>query len=542
MALTTWLDTWFGALPQVAEWDWRWRLRRRPLGKKSLQFMALHLADWVAQTEPFAQKAPKRRSVVLFTMLDRWLAHNALMALGLAGRGYQVTYLFLPYRDWFTPLSRYALWQREAYLRHILKPLQRVVRVHSLWREAPSPLPAALEADLEEIDYFDMQYTLQREAVPPEHPLWELRRRRNRDAAQRLLTFLQREKPHALALPNGLILEFGVAHRVAQHLGFPVASFEFDEQRDHMWLSQDEPVMRLNMDEMWAWVREQPLTPEEEARIRQAMQDRWQGRTWERSMRRWQNVPPQGSRQAAERLGLDLKRPIFLLAPNVFGDSVVLGAQVFSQGLTDWITRTVDYFARHPQAQLVVRVHPGERYLGPEGLSMSQIVQEALPAGVHNIVVVDADADINTFDLVPLARAGLVYTSTVGLEMVLWGKPVVVAGRAFYRGKGFTLDPTTWEAYFDLLERLQHRPADLQPTEEQQTFAWRFAYAFLYRFPRPYPWHMVHFEDNVHARPPGRVLADARYFPTWDQIAGEPLPWRQAKTASDPSPEGRGGS
>ncbi len=532
MTWKTALWDWAGRFLPLAEWDWRLRLRGRPLGKKSLQFLQRHLAEWVAQAEPFVRDAPPRHAVALFTVLDRWLVHGALMALGLAARGYRVTYLYLPYRDWFTPVSRYALWQREAYLRHVLAPLARVVQVRSLWREAPAPLPPDLDEHLETIDDFDMQYTLQREQVPPEHPLWGLRRDRNRDAARRLLGFLQRESPRALLVPNGLILEFGVAHRVGRYMGLPVMSFEFDEQKEYMWLSQDEPVMRLHLDEFWAWARQRPLSAAEEARIRRAMQDRWQGRVWERSMRRWQYVPPAGAREAATRLGLDLHRPIFLLAPNVFGDSVVLGAQVFSRGLSDWMTRTVEFFARHPRAQLVVRVHPGEKYLGPEGLSMSRVVREAMPAGADNIVVVEADAPVNTFDLVPLATAGLVYTSTVGLEMVLWGKPVVVAGKAFYRGKGFTLDPNTWDAYFALLAKMLEDATPWHPTEEQQALAWRFAHAFLYEFPRPSPWHMTYLEDHVQARPPARVLAHPRYTPTWDELAGKPLPWKAGLLAA----------
>ena len=49
-----------------------------------------------------------------------------------------------------------------------------------------------------------------------------------------------------------------------------------------------------------------------------------------------------------------------LLATNVLGDSLTLGRQVFSQSMGEWILRTVQHFAGRPEAQLVVRVHPGE--------------------------------------------------------------------------------------------------------------------------------------------------------------------------------------
>ncbi len=52
-------------------------------------------------------------------------------------------------------------------------------------------------------------------------------------------------------------------------------------------------------------------------------------------------------------LGLD-SRPVVLLATNVIGDSLTLGRQVFSDSMTEWLRRTIEYFAHNSGAQLVV--------------------------------------------------------------------------------------------------------------------------------------------------------------------------------------------
>ena len=49
-------------------------------------------------------------------------------------------------------------------------------------------------------------------------------------------------------------------------------------------------------------------------------------------------------------------------------------------------------------------------------------------------------------DLVETAGLGLVYTTTVGLEMAMSGVPVIVIGQTHYRGKGFSLDPDSGRA------------------------------------------------------------------------------------------------
>lgn len=505
-------------IPFLAEWDVRLRPGTPPAGR-AVRRLVWELPRWKEDIEAIRPRVPPTeapRRVVLFAMMDRWIYMQTLVALVLAGLGHEVTLAFLPYANWFSDIGPYTLRRRDAYHRQVLNALAPQVRVVSLLQEPAAPLSQNLYEALEAITYYDVQYSLQREIVPETHPIWALRRRRNREAAARMVHLLTRLRADVLIVPNGLILEFGAVYQAARSLDILAVTYEFDEQREYAWISRTEPVMWLPVDDLWTHFHDQPLTEEETRRIRQAMQDRWQGRVWERSERQWQPVPPQGSLQVARRLGLDTSRPLFLLAPNVFGDSVVLGRNVFSQGLTDWVQGTVRFFAEHPEAQLVIRVHPGERLLGPEGLSMAQVARTALPQEAPNIHLIEAHENINTFDLVPLATAGLVYTSTIGLEMVLQGVPVVVAGKAFYRGKGFTLDPETWDAYFALLTRLMQNPRALAPTREQVERAWRFAYTFFYRFPRPFPWHMHHVtEQTLEGRTPAWALQQPPYHPTW---------------------------
>ena len=239
-----------------------------------------------------------------------------------------------------------------------------------------------------------------------------------------------------------------------------------------------------------------------------------------------QRVGRAGGQAVRQRLGLD-ERPVVLLATNVFGDSVTLGRQVFSQGMGDWLAETLRFFAAHPQVQLVVRVHPGESMLAPGGTSMLDIVKRTLPDLPSHIKVVPPEADVNSYDVMEMASLGLVYTTTLGLEMAMDGIPVVVAGQVHYRGRGFTLDPTTWEAYFGLLERAVQEPQALRLSPEQVERAQRYAYHFFFTYPRPYPWHLLFWEEDLARWPLDQVLANPRFVETLDCFAGEPLRWTQ---------------
>jgi capsule polysaccharide export protein KpsC/LpsZ len=206
---------------------------------------------------------------------------------------------------------------------------------------------------------------------------------------------------------------------------------------------------------------------------------------WENFTRRWQGAPSIGGQLVRAELRLD-NRPIVLLATNVIGDSLTLGRQVFSDSMTEWLKRTVQYFAACTEAQLVVRIHPGE--LITEGPSVADVVKDALPGGLPDHVhLVPAAATVNTYDIVEIADLGLVYTTTVGLEMAMSGVPVIAVGQTHYRGKGFTLDPNSWESYFDLLDRVLSVPEKYRLSKIQVERAWEYAYRFFFEYPFPFP-------------------------------------------------------
>jgi len=83
-----------------------------------------------------------------------------------------------------------------------------------------------------------------------------------------------------------------------------------------------------------------------------------------------------------------------------------------------------------------------------------------------------------------LSRVGLVYTSTVGLEMALQGKPVIVAGQTHYADKGFTYQTDNAEDYLILLDQLDMLSL---PSPDAVELARRYAYLFFFRLMIPFP-------------------------------------------------------
>jgi hypothetical protein len=250
---------------------------------------------------------------------------------------------------------------------------------------------------------------------------------------------------------------------------------------------------------------------------------------WENFARRWQDIPSAGGDQVRTDLGLD-GRPIALLATNVIGDSLTLGRRTFTPDMTTWIANTIRLFADRSDTQLVVRIHPGEQITS--GPSVAELIRDLSPELPDHIHLIPAEAEVNTYDLVEAADLGLVYTTTVGMEMAMSGLPVIVAGQTHYRGKGFTLDPDTWEVYEAQIDGALTDPQRYRPSEAQVESAWTYAYRFFFEYPRPFPWQLLHMWEELEEWPLDRVLSSqgqAAFGQTFRHLVGEPLDWREVE-------------
>ena len=536
-----------GWLPYGAELYQRWVANgAEPTGGYRLPRLEQHLHGWVQAVEqaasrsgadrparPGGQAAPaaEARRILGFGYLPWWLEHAVGLALLLRTQGHQVDLAYLPARRWDADPSRFDLRRQAAYLAAVLRPLQSLMRLRPLdgsGDRVEHPLRQSLQAQ----SRLDVQYTRQREDLDWEadraaQALYSLRERRNLKAAGAALRLLRHTDYDSIVVPNGSILEFGALYRTARHLARRVVTYEFGEQRGHLWLAQDAEVMRLPTDGLWGERGSAPLTDAEGQQLQDLYAARREGRQGSRFGRSWQPGVSRGAQAARERLGLRPDQPMALLCTNVVGDSLALDRQIFTQGMADWLATTVRHFARSSQAQLVVRVHPGEM-LGA-GHPSVDILRDALPHLPPQVILVPPESEINTYDLIELAHVGLVYTTTVGLEMAMFGVPAIVCGATHYRGKGFTDDPGSLGEYLDVLTRRLQQPLGRQLPEDQIELAWRYAYRFFFEYPFAFPWHLLSFWEDMAAQPLEQLAASElapEYRRTLRALAGETVDWR----------------
>lgn len=117
---------------------------------------------------------------------------------------------------------------------------------------------------------------------------------------------------------------------------------------------------------------------------------------------------------------------------------------------------------------LYVKEHPAAK--GYTSLGMLRSIAHSH----ENVRLIDPN--INTHDIIASAKLIVVINSTVGWEALLYGKPVVVLGNAFYRGWGVTFDVVD---LFDLRRIIVESLKSVTPMNKVEKFL-HTAYAASY--------------------------------------------------------------
>lgn len=480
-----------GELPLTAEIFWLIQQSDHP---SPSNFSLRHIKEILPEAVKAALKcranAPAGKKVFLFASTHYWLEHEVMLGLALAAQGYEVTLGFYPYGGWNIQSNQFDLRRQNVYANTILRAASPAINLVNFFRNNSSfvKLPEPVLNGVNQVTDYDFMYAFQTEEINKEDDFYRFRYERNLRAAKALYSFLRTLKPDVVIIPNGTILELGVAYRVSRHLKIPTTTYEFNDQKDSMWLAQNDEIMQQNTDILWQTHSNLKLTESEMKKVESLMSSRRNAALYGNYSRKWQKVPAEGENALRKKMGFD-DRPMVLLATNVMGDSLTLGRNIFSKSMSDWINRTVQYFMEKPDFQLVIRIHPGEA-LVKHG-SILEMIKSTLPQLPPNIHLIDPHAEVNTYDLMDMADLGMVYTTTVGLEMAMRGIPVIVAGKTHYRNRGFTLDPVTWVDYFKTLNRTLENVKNARLTREQVDLAWKYTYLFFFKYSQPFPWHMV---------------------------------------------------
>jgi hypothetical protein len=183
--------------------------------------------------------------------------------------------------------------------------------------------------------------------------------------------------------------------------------------------------------------------------------------------------------EGLSRMGVDPSKPCIGLLTSVMWDAALHYPSNAFPDMLSWAFHSIDYFIRRRDLQLIIRIHPAEIQGGlPSRQRMLDEIQKHYPALPANVFVIPPQSRLSTYALMQKCNAAIIYNTKTGIELAPLGIPVVVAGEAWIRNKGFSIDVKTPREYTEVLDRL---PLTNRMTPTDVLRAKKYAYHFFFR-------------------------------------------------------------
>jgi hypothetical protein len=275
---------------------------------------------------------------------------------------------------------------------------------------------------------------------------------------------------HGIYVPQGIIGE------CCRRAGVRVVNWNPAYRKQCFIFSHGDTYHHTLMTEPTETWEQMTWTPELESDLLEYLESRWYGsQDWI-----WFHDRPVAD---LERIGrevrADFSRPCVGLLTNVMWDAQLHYPANAFPNMLEWVVSTIEWFAGRPDLQLIIRVHPAE--LRGTLVSRQPIgaeIQRRFPSLPPNVFLIGAESQVSTYAVMSRCNAVLIYGTKSGVELASIGIPVIVAGEAWIRNKGITMDAASAADYFELLERL---PLPSAMPEEQIHRARRYAFHFFFR-------------------------------------------------------------
>ena len=309
---------------------------------------------------------------------------------------------------------------------------------------------------------------------------------------------LRRNKYDVACFNHGLYVPQGLIGEVCRQEGVRVVNWNPAYRKHTFIFSPDDTYHHTMLTEPVSAWENIPWTPELETETLKYLKSRWQGTEdwiW------FHDEPEEDLEKILQETGANSSQPWVALLTNVMWDAQLHYQSNAFPNMLAWVLQTIAYFEKRPDLQLLIRVHPAEmRGSVPSRQPLVPEIQRVFPRLPSNVFIIPPESQISTYALAERCNAALIYNTKTGIEVSSMGIPVVVAGEAWIRGKGFSRDASSPEEYIRILGELPFAARlDSQETERARKYAFHFFSRRMIPLPFIVPEENFRFSLGIHS-------------------------------------------
>lgn len=291
---------------------------------------------------------------------------------------------------------------------------------------------------------------------------------------------IEKLKPTKIFMSHGTYVDWGPALHTALYKKIPVSAWMASYLPARFYFCHIDDGVHIDFHKMsrtaWNEISKQDFTLEQNARLDQFLLERY---TQDSSFDMKHFMQYSGNvDELRTQYGFDSTKPVWGIMAHINWDAVSDYSPMVYDSFNDWMHDTIHVIRDITNVQWVIKVHPAEAWDNPES-GVEYLINDNFPDLPAHIRVLPAEENISPLDFFNMIDGGVTVYGTAGLELVLHGKPVILAGEAHYGRKGFTYDSDNQEQYHELLKQAEYFPSI---NDEQRELARKYAHCyFIYK-------------------------------------------------------------
>jgi hypothetical protein len=299
--------------------------------------------------------------------------------------------------------------------------------------------------------------------------------------AEKFIRFLQSINPSAVVIFNGIMFPEATTKWIADHLGVHVVTHEVGFQPySGFFTAGQATAYSIHIPD------EFELSSAQNARLNDYLEKRFQGEFTMAGIRFWPEMSGLDESFLKKADEFNQVVPVFT---NVVYDTSQVHANVVFSHMYAWLDLILAIIQNHPDTLFVIRAHPDEMRPGTKKQSRESVQSWVEAKGVlelPNVVFVNSQEYLSSYELIQRSKFVMVYNSSIGLEAAVLGSMVLCGGKARYTRYPIVEFPRTPDEYRNKAEQYLSMNSRINAPAEFSVNARKFLYYQIFKISLPF--------------------------------------------------------